>query len=118
MKIYYDSLTQNVAKFCQKLPYKCEKITTMTKTNEEFILITYTTGFGEMSSLTKHFLKNNPTIIAISSSGNKNWGDNYGKSADIIAKKFNLKHIFKFELQGTKYDVEKFIKWYEKIQGE
>lgn len=118
MKIYYDTFTKNVEKFCHKLPFECQKITENLIVDEHYVLITYTTGFGQVPNTTQDFVTKNPQIIAIASSGNKNWGDNYAKSADIISKQFNLNYIFKFELQGTKKDIEKFESWITKIKGE
>lgn len=106
MKIYYDSLTGNVKRFSNKLDYHCYLISDEIITNEQYVLITYTTNFGEVPYTTKEFIKNNPNIICIISSGNRNWGNNFARSADVIRKKFNLRWWYKFELSGSDKDVD------------
>ncbi len=77
---------------------------------EPFIHITYTIGFGEVPKLTQEFIHNNKELLrGISSSGNKNWGNNFGLAADKIASQYNVPILLKFELAGTDSDVAKFL---------
>lgn len=102
-------MTGNVERFISKLNMNAMKITDETIAKEEFICVTYTTGFGCVPEITKKFLnKNYPFLKGVSSSGNKNWGKNYAKSADVISLNYNVPIISKFELSGTKQDVEYF----------
>lgn len=59
IRIYYDSLTGNVKRFVEKLEkidnYVIEKILQDTVVKEDSHLITYTTGIGNVSTLTKNF---------------------------------------------------------------
>ncbi len=77
---------------------------------EPFIHITYTIGFGEVPKLTQIFIHNNKEFLrGICSSGNKNWGNNFGLAADKIANQYNVPILLKFELAGTDSDVAMFL---------
>lgn len=109
MLIAYDSKTGNVGRFVKKLDMRNIKIEEDTILNEPFVLITYTTGFGKAPKKTLDFLeKNSKYIVGVAASGNRNWGDNFCKSAITIANIYNIPVIHRFELQGTKRDVQKF----------
>ena len=109
MLIVYDSMTGNVQRFVDKLNTNSVKLHNDLIVNEPYILVTYTIGFGEIPESTYNFLKHNSKyLIAVASSGNMNWGSNYGKAADKIANNFNVPLIMKFELSGTNEDINKF----------
>ncbi|MCM3366004.1 class Ib ribonucleoside-diphosphate reductase assembly flavoprotein NrdI [Bacillus safensis] len=114
MLITYDSLTGNVQRFVDKITnnmyLNVEKITEDTMITEPFIHITYTIGFGEVPKLTQVFIHNNKEMLrGISSSGNKNWGNNFGLAANKIASQYSVPILLKFELAGTDSDVAKFL---------
>ncbi|MEH7760174.1 class Ib ribonucleoside-diphosphate reductase assembly flavoprotein NrdI [Bacillus pumilus] len=114
MLITYDSLTGNVQRFVYKIKnnnyFNVKKITEDTMITEPFIHITYTIGFGEVPKLTQIFIHNNRNLLrGICSSGNKNWGNNFGLAADKIADQYNVPILLKFELAGTDSDVAKFL---------
>ncbi|MBU8607871.1 MULTISPECIES: class Ib ribonucleoside-diphosphate reductase assembly flavoprotein NrdI [Bacillus] len=114
MLITYDSLTGNVQRFVDKITnnkyYKVKKITEDMLITEPFIHITYTIGFGEVPKLTQIFIHNNKDMLrGICSSGNKNWGNNFGLAADKIANQYSVPILLKFELAGTDSDVAKFL---------
>lgn len=109
MKVYYDSMTGNVKRFIQKLNLPCEQIQEDKIATEDYILITYTTGFGNVPERVEHFLQQNyEHLQAVASSGNRNWGDMFGASGDKISKLYNVPLLHKFELAGTSKDVEIF----------
>lgn len=117
--IYYDSKTGNVERFVNRLKLHREwiiqKIGGDFKPEHPGHLITYTTGFGEIPLSTLHFLEQNSNLIkSISSSGNKNWGPNYGLAAAKISDQFNLPLLMQFELSGTMTDIQQFI---DNIEG-
>jgi protein involved in ribonucleotide reduction len=115
MLIFYDSLSGNVKRFINKLSYKSLRVRDEDIT-EPYILVTYTIGFGDIPQTTKRFLeRNHHNLVAVASSGNKNWGDNFGKAADKIAQKYNVPIILKFELSGTAHDTNTFIQEVERI---
>ncbi len=74
--------------------------------NEPFVLITYTTGFGEVPKEVETFLSNSyPFLKAVIGSGNRNWGANFCKGAKSISKKYNVPLLHEFELSGTREDI-------------
>ncbi|WP_024428282.1 class Ib ribonucleoside-diphosphate reductase assembly flavoprotein NrdI [Bacillus safensis] len=114
MLITYDTLTGNVQRFVDKITnnmyLNVEKITEDTMITEPFIHITYTIGFGEVPKLTQVFIHNNRELLrGICSSGNKNWGNNFGLAANKIASQYSVPILLKFELAGTDSDVAKFL---------
>jgi protein involved in ribonucleotide reduction len=114
--IVYDSKTGNVKRFVAKLGLPCIQLKEDLMVNEKFILITYTIGFGEVPKNVMTFLeKNHQYLIGVAASGNRNWGNNFAVAADIIAAKYNVPIIHKFELSGTKKDVEIFLEEAKKI---
>lgn len=116
MLVVYDSLTGNVQKFVNKLNVPTIRITEGLRVTEPFILITYTIGFGQVPNTVVNFLNDNSSnLIAVAGSGNMNWGAHFCGAVDIIAKKYNVPIILKFELSGTSKDVEKFMQEVKRI---
>ncbi|CAH8711467.1 class Ib ribonucleoside-diphosphate reductase assembly flavoprotein NrdI [Paenibacillus thiaminolyticus] len=109
MLIAYDSKTGNVKRFVEKLNLDCVRISEETKLTDPFILITYTTGFGQVPQSTMQFLEEHGHLLqGVASSGNMNWGIRYGLAADHISRLYSVPVLMKFELSGTKKDVEQF----------
>ncbi|MEC1408858.1 class Ib ribonucleoside-diphosphate reductase assembly flavoprotein NrdI [Bacillus halotolerans] len=114
MVITYESKTGNVRRFVKALQQEFDiesiEITDDTIINQEFIHITYTIGFGEVPERTLSFINNNKNKIrGVAVSGNKVWGDNYGLAGDKLSAKFHIPLLLKFELSGTKQDLEKIV---------
>ncbi|MEC2296782.1 class Ib ribonucleoside-diphosphate reductase assembly flavoprotein NrdI [Bacillus subtilis] len=114
MIITYESKTGNVRRFVkalqQELDIEAIEITDDTIITQEFIHITYTIGFGEVPERTLNFIsKNKNKIRGVAVSGNKVWGDNYGLAGDKLSAKFHTPLLLKFELSGTKQDLQKII---------
>ncbi|CAF1813483.1 class Ib ribonucleoside-diphosphate reductase assembly flavoprotein NrdI [Bacillus subtilis] len=114
MIITYESKTGNVRRFVkalqQELDIEAIEITDDTIITQEFIHITYTIGFGEVPERTLNFIKKNKNKIrGVVVSGNKVWGDNYGLAGDKLSAKFHIPLLLKFELSGTKQDLQKLI---------
>ena len=116
MLVVYDSKTGKVKQFVSKLKLPAVRIVDNLIVNEPFVLVTYTIGFGEVPETTNKFLINNHFYLrGVASSGNKVWGLNFAKSADIISAQYNVPIICKFELAGTDRDVEKFLQGVERL---
>lgn len=116
MLIIYDSFfLGNVEKFVKKL--ECEnylKIKDNMIIQEPFILLTYTSGKGDVPNSVLKFLArgNFINMVGVASSGNRNWGENlFALSGNKISKKYNVPLIHKFENDGTKEDVEVVKNW-------
>ncbi|RDY89700.1 class Ib ribonucleoside-diphosphate reductase assembly flavoprotein NrdI [Bacillus amyloliquefaciens] len=108
----YESKTGNVKRFVQamqrELNFDIIEITDDLIVEEEFIHITYTIGFGEVPERTLDFIiKNKNKIKGVAVSGNKVWGDNYGLAGDKLSAIFHVPLLLKFELSGTKQDLQK-----------
>ncbi|WP_068496601.1 class Ib ribonucleoside-diphosphate reductase assembly flavoprotein NrdI [Paenibacillus kribbensis] len=109
MLIAYDSKTGNVKRFIGKLKLPAVQIQEQMTIDEPYVLITYTTGFGQIPERVSSFLqKNAQNLVGVAASGNRNWGECFAKSADLIADHYNVPVISKFELSGTFGDVERF----------
>ncbi|WP_150271350.1 class Ib ribonucleoside-diphosphate reductase assembly flavoprotein NrdI [Paenibacillus tepidiphilus] len=109
MLIVYDSKTGNVKRFISKLNLPAVQIEEQMTIDEPYVLVTYTTGFGEIPERVSSFLQDNAKhLLGVSASGNRNWGERFALSADIIADLYQVPVISKFELSGTKTDVERF----------
>lgn len=107
--IVYDSRTGNVRRFVEKLNAPALQIEDGMMVDEPFVLVTYTTGFGQVPEKVASFLKKNYQRLAgVSASGNRNWGRNFAGSADRIAREYGVPVLGKFELSGTAGDVERF----------
>jgi protein involved in ribonucleotide reduction len=118
MLVVYDSLTGNVERFVNRLGMNICKIIPDLIINEPFALVTYTIGFGNVPKSTIEFLERNYAYLrAVASSGNKNWGVNYAKAADVITNKYNVPVLLKFELSGTANDEKLFIERLRHIEG-
>ena len=119
MLIAYDSMTGNNANFIQRIGMRAVRIEENLRLTEPFILLTYTTGFGQVPRKTQQFLKNNHLHLqGVAASGNKAWGDNFAISADKIANQYGVPIILKYEMRGTPEDEETFKERVQTIRYE
>ncbi|MCY4778387.1 class Ib ribonucleoside-diphosphate reductase assembly flavoprotein NrdI [Sphingobacterium sp. UT-1RO-CII-1] len=112
--LYYDSRTGNVQRFINKViqitGWEAHKIEDNTEANEFGHLITYTTRIGSIPDKTKHFMDvNAEKIFSVTSSGNTNWGKNFGLAGNKVSEGYDIPLAMKFELSGTMEDINKFI---------
>ena len=85
------------------------KITDDLIVSDFFILVTYTCEFGCVPNTTKKFLeRNHRYMLGVASSGNRNWGDGFAKSADKISMMYKVPIVHKFEMSGLREDIEIF----------
>jgi protein involved in ribonucleotide reduction len=118
MLIAYDSKTGNVRRFIEKMAWPSIQIDETMAVDQSFVLITYTTGFGQVPPRVLSFLKQNHTHLkGVSASGNRNWGDGFAKSADTISNLYRVPVLSKFELSGTARDVEQFNQIYKEMSS-
>ncbi|PFF51954.1 MULTISPECIES: class Ib ribonucleoside-diphosphate reductase assembly flavoprotein NrdI [Bacillus cereus group] len=109
MLIVYASKTGNVKRFVGKTGLETVQISEELMVNEKCVLITYTTGFGAVPEEVSAFMKkNSKNVVGVVASGNRNWGDMFGASADKISKQYGMPVLMKFEMSGTNNDVELF----------
>ncbi|MDS7057123.1 class Ib ribonucleoside-diphosphate reductase assembly flavoprotein NrdI [Klebsiella pneumoniae] len=114
--IVFDSFTGNVKRFTEKVVEKTDLKAVQIKDGliikEPFVLFTYTTGFGKVSESTMKFLNrgNFMNLVGVASSGNMNWGvDLFARSGNLIADKYNVPLLHKFENEGMESDVKEVI---------
>lgn len=130
MRIAFYSMTGNIRRFLVgsgvKEHFELYEITEDNKNeriSEPFILVTSTYGFGQAPDTVKTFLENNhENLLAVASSGNRNWGQNFAKSGEYIRDKYGVPLLMKFELHGSKTEraqfMEKVGNFYESTRRE
>lgn len=121
--MYFSSATENTRRFVEKLGLPAQRIPLRRSdpeliVNEPYVLICPTYGGGAsithqnsrpVPSQVIRFLNNkhNRSLIrAVVSSGNTNFGTDFGKAGDVISAKCNVPYVYRFELLGTAEDVE------------
>lgn len=115
MLLYFDSKTGNVARFIQKVMERTGWISVgvgeILPVMKPGHLVTFTTRNGELPQSTRDFLEQYAHYIrTVSSSGNRNWGENFGRAADVASEMFGIPVCLKFELSGFECDVDDFIR--------
>ena len=109
MLVVYASKTGNVKRFVGKTGLDSLQISKELIINEKYVLVTYTTGFGAVPEEVSAFLKkNSKSLVGVVASGNRNWGDMFGASADEISKQYGVPVLMKFEMSGTNKELDLF----------
>lgn len=112
MLIIYASKTGNVKRFIEKTGMDAIQITKDLQVDKPFILLTYTTGFGKVPPEVEEFMqrdRHRTELQGLVGSGNRNWGMLFCGAADKLSEQFSVPVLMKFELSGTKEDVNQFI---------
>ncbi|MCS1350922.1 class Ib ribonucleoside-diphosphate reductase assembly flavoprotein NrdI [Mechercharimyces sp. CAU 1602] len=119
MRVIYDSKTGNVDRLIQHLGWDAQKIEPNLTIDEPYVLITFTTGFGQVPPTVETFLqKNGDYLRGVAASGNRNFAQNFARSADVIAEQYQVPVLHKFELSGTPTDREIIKERVERLQHE
>ena len=108
MKVVYASRTGNVESIISKLGLEdCLKIEDGSEVvNEDFILFTYTDGFGDVPYEVEVFLASNSSFLkGVVVSGDKGYGEAYCKAGDVIAEEYNVPCLYKVENDGSDDDI-------------
>lgn len=114
MIIFYDSLTGMVKNFSKRLGFEIKDVRDLDLDNipDKMILITRSWDFGKIPDSTLDFLDDLTdfnkldNLKGVAVSGNKNWGQNFGKAGDTIEKEYGVPLVLKFEGSGFKKDVD------------
>ena len=110
MRIVYASRTGNVQNLIEKLgvenPIKIgEGENTI---SEDYIIFTYTDGYGEVPYEVEEFLKvNSANLKGVVVSGSTSFGEAFCGAGDVISTEYNVPVLYKVEESGTDEDVEK-----------
>ena len=115
--VYYSSRSENTARFVERLGLPAERIPISADRPfpmplQPYVLIcpTYADGEGR-GAVPKQVIRflNDPTrrglLRGVIASGNRNFGQTYALSGDVIARKCNVPVLYRFELAGTKIDI-------------
>lgn len=115
--VYFSSSSNNTARFVEKLDRPAARLPLRSgdpdiKADEPYVLIvpTYGGGNGE-GAVPKQVIRflndehNRSLLTGVISAGNTNFGEAYCIAGDIIARKCEVPHLYRFELFGTEDDV-------------
>lgn len=126
--VYFSSVSENTHRFVEKLGMRALRIPLIDRDNtfrvdEPYVLICPTYGGGKPSITSagavgggfvpKQVIRflNNPhnrsLIRAVIAAGNTNFGEEFCLAGDIISRKCAVPYLYRFELMGTAYDVER-----------
>lgn len=118
--VYFSSVTENTARFVQKLDLPSVRIPVKgsepLEVSEPFVLVTPTYGAGSKGFVPKQvvkFLNHEPNRVrckGVIGSGNRNFFEDYCKAASIISAKLEIPVLYRFELAGTSEDIENVVK--------
>ncbi|HLT00313.1 MAG TPA: class Ib ribonucleoside-diphosphate reductase assembly flavoprotein NrdI [Acholeplasma sp.] len=113
MLVVFDSLTGQTKRFAQKLGYDSIHVKLYEgEPNDDIFLVTRNINFGSIPATTKYFLDlYKDRVVGVAVSGNKNWGENFGKAGDLIEAIYQIPLILKFEGSGFPKDVELVKTW-------
>jgi protein involved in ribonucleotide reduction len=87
----------------------------------EYVLVTYTDGFGEVPKKVSTFLEQHShNMIGVCASGRQIWKlrGTYCKSADVIHNQYGVPILLKFEMAGTDKDRAELVERIEQIEQE
>lgn len=116
--VYFSSVSGNTHRFVEKLGIPSLRIPIFAyeeplQITEPFVLIVPTYGGGpDTKAVPKQVIrflndeKNRKYLRGVIAAGNTNFGDAYGLAGDIIARKCEVPHLYRFELFGTPDDVK------------
>lgn len=117
--VYFSNVTGNTARLVGKLNVPSNKFLIPLKSNRDlkvnkpFILILPTYGDSEGKGMVPHqvkrFLKdedNAKLLRGVISSGNRNFGKEFGLAGDLISYKFKVPLLHKFEIAGSDEDLD------------
>ncbi len=107
MKYVYASRTGNVESLIGKLGLDAVRIDDGNETvDDEFILFTYTDGFGDVPMEVDTFLMaNSMNIRGVVCSGSQDYGEAYCLAGDKIAEDYDVPCLYKVENDGSDEDV-------------
>ncbi|CCV63753.1 Protein involved in ribonucleotide reduction [Alteracholeplasma palmae J233] len=112
MIIVYDSLTGQSKRFASHLGFQSISIKDYKESNDMVFLLTRSINFGDIPKTTVEFLdKYSNKVIGVAVSGNRNWGENYGKAGEKIEANYHLPLVLKYEGSGFLEDRQYVKDW-------
>ena len=108
IKVAFYSMGGNTKSFVEKLDVESIDILTEPSVSEPFILLTPTYFFGQVPEKVGSWLVDNGSYMCgVIGFGNRNWGSNFGRAADIISDSYGVPLLDKVEMRGTDEDVRR-----------
>ncbi|MGL4305993.1 MAG: class Ib ribonucleoside-diphosphate reductase assembly flavoprotein NrdI [Mycobacteriaceae bacterium] len=118
--VYFSSVSENTHRFVQKLLVPATRIPLNgeIEVQEPYVLVLPTYGGGHRAPhksggyVPKQVIKflNNPLnrslMRAVIAAGNTNFGAEFGYAGNVISSKCQVPYLYRFELMGTKEDVD------------
>ena len=111
MNVYYASRTGNVESMIGKLGIAATKIESGDEVADgDFILITYTDGYGDIPAEVDAFLANNSSKLkGVIASGDTGYGEAFCGAAKAIVEKYGSEDLYHFENDGNDEDVNAIL---------
>lgn len=108
MKIAYASRTGNVESIIKALGVDALRIENGNESlDEDFVLFTYTDGYGDVPTEVENFLISNaPHLKGVIVSGDQGYGEAYCMAGDKIAETYGVECLYKVENSGTDDDLK------------
>ncbi len=108
MKVIYASRTGNVESIVSRLGVDATKIESGNEScPEDFVLFTYTDGYGDIPSEVEDFLAaNSEHLKGVVVSGDTGYGEAYCQAGDKISEMYGVECLYKVENDGTDEDIE------------
>lgn len=108
MKYAYATRTGNVQSIVDALGIEAVQIMDGSETIDgEFVLFTYTDGYGDVPPEVEAFLVTNGSLLkGVVVSGDTSYGEAYCQAGDKIAEQYNVPVLYKVENAGTDEDIE------------
>lgn len=112
MKVVFASRTGNVESIVDRLGVDALQIQDGSETvNEDYIIFTYTDGYGDVPMEVEDFLKGNSEHLkGVVVSGDTGYGEAYCQAGDKIADEYHVECLYKVENDGTDDDIEEIKK--------
>lgn len=108
MNYAYASRTGNVESIVNSLGLEAVRINDGSETMDgDFILFTYTDGYGDVPEEVVNFLLGNSQFLkGVIVSGDTGYGDAYCQAGDKIAEEYDVEVLNKVENSGTQDDLD------------
>ena len=101
--VYFSSSSENTQRFIERLGLPAVRI----PLNEPSY-----GGGGTAGAVPRQVIRflndehNRALLRGVIASGNRNFGEAYGRAGDVIARKCGVPWLYRFELMGTQSDIE------------
>ncbi|MFP3019660.1 MAG: class Ib ribonucleoside-diphosphate reductase assembly flavoprotein NrdI [Arsenophonus sp.] len=125
--IYYSSKSENCHRFVKRLGIPATRILIdvnkiPTNATQPYVLLLPTYGGGAITGAVPkpviYFLnkqQNRKFLRGVIASGNSNFGETYAIAGNIISDKCQVPLLYRFELLGTEWDLQKVRKGLEQF---